>query len=55
MATASNTTVIRMPRPAARRPGQAGARTIANAYDHVGADYVSYADGDGLDDPWLGG
>lgn len=54
MATASSTTVIRMPRPAACRSDQTSARTIADAYDHAGVDYVSYADGDGLDDPSIG-
>jgi SAM-dependent methyltransferase len=54
MPTASNTTVIRMPRSVERRLRRTSPRAIANAYDHAGEDYVSYADGVGLDDPSSG-
>lgn len=34
-----------------RRVNPATPRAIASAYDHVGGEYGSYADGDGLEDP----
>jgi ubiquinone/menaquinone biosynthesis C-methylase UbiE len=45
MATAQNTTVVHLTRSRSRAVGRTSVRTIADAYDHAGEQYVTYADG----------